>query len=46
MVKNCSAGDSELGQNPEDVGPDSAFFFFLVVFGTLGKSCKFFVLPV
>lgn len=45
MVKNCSAGDSELGQNPEDVGPDSAFFF-LVVFGTLGKSCKFFVLPV
>ena len=27
MVKNCSAGDGELGQNPEDVGPDSAFFF-------------------
>ena len=37
MVKNCSAGDGELGQNPEDVGLDSAYFIFLVVFGTLGK---------
>ena len=25
MVKNCSAGAGELGQNPEDVGLDSAY---------------------